>query len=173
MRIWGLRHGIAARRSIQNRVDPIHFCLSEADFGQAKQSQSSQRDCRASLAMTSHSKKKGGQLYAAPFLTLCPFPPLPVWAISPLPAPGISLPISLRFLSYSPATKRKHYAAVKVLRSLWYCIARIEGSTCHVAAERLEERTRYAVDQIVQPVGQTQGCSKAAQYAPHQTQAPS
>jgi len=58
--------GLLRRAHQQNRVDPIHFRLCEADFGQPKQSQSSQQDCRASLAMTSHSKKRKGAASRCP-----------------------------------------------------------------------------------------------------------
>jgi hypothetical protein len=45
----------------------------------------------------------------------------------------------------------------KVLHSLW---ARIERRASYVAGERREERAGYLVDQVVYPVGETQGSSK-------------
>jgi len=57
----------------------------------------------------------------------------------------INLAILLRFLSYSPATEREHYATVKVLRCLF---ARIPGCTCYIATERREQCTSYVVHEV-------------------------
>jgi hypothetical protein len=96
--------------------------------------------------------EKRGQLYAAPPLTLWSFPPSPVSIISLPSAPGISLAVPLRFLSYSPATGREHYATVKVLRSL---LRACEGWASDVA-ERREDATRYGIDYVSCPGGDTQ-----------------
>jgi hypothetical protein len=106
----------------------LPLCLCEADFSQPKQSRrgseiathlSGARNEQGGwrkIELTSFSLNGRGAASRCPLiLVLCLLPLLPARVISTLPAREINLAISLRFLSYSPATKRERHIIVKVI----------------------------------------------------------